>query len=349
MSPDAHNAADILAIEAKLASTARRLFLRQVARALPVAVTAAGGVACGLLVLTVLLPRALFDGGLVSAPTAVVGGLVGGLAALLWQMRTLRLPSLVDAALALEARLPQQDASLATLMQAAETFRAPIIRRAEAELALALAAPGPNLISTRGLLAMPLTVIAAVALAALCWQTPLAQTSNLMGQPDAPRSAGLGSVNVAAGRDAADAQARAEAMGLQKAATDLADAASALRTATNQQDANAALDKARAAMGDAKAVAPALDLPPTAPADAAARARLADEMEAAAGGVRRAAKAKAAGTGGEGGGNSAADSNPEARFVAFPKMNWQAGAEAGGSDLAGQSPARRALAERASR
>lgn len=349
MSPDPHNATDIRAIEAKLASTARMLWLRQVARALPVAVTAAGLVACGALVLAVLLPRALFGGGLVSAPTAIVAGLVGGLAALVWQMRTLRLPSLVDAALTLEARLPKQDASLATLMQAAEEFRAPIIRRAEAELAAALVAPRPNLFSTRGLLAMPLAVIGAVTLAALCWQTPLAQASDLLGQPDAPKSTGLGTINVAAGRDAADAKARAEAMGLQKAAKELGDAARALRTAANQQDANAALDKARKAMGDAKGVTPTLDLPPTAPSEAAARARLADEMEAAAGGVRRAAEAKAAGTGGEGGSNSAADTNPESRFVAFPRLSWQASGEAGSSDLAGQSPARRALAERASR
>lgn len=348
MTDAAQNQAALRAVEARLASTARMLLLRQCARTLPAAVTAAAVVASLLLVLAVLLPRALFGGALISAPAAVAAGLMGGLAALFWQLRRLRMPTLVEAALALESRLEGTDASLATLLQAQGAFRAPLLGRAQAELATALAAPGPSVISTRGLIAAPLTLIAAAGLAALGWQSPLVEPNGVVGGKNVPATAGLAAVNVATGRDAADANARAEAMGLQKTATELESAARALRQAATQPDANAALDKARAAMGQAKTGTP-LNLPAEAPAEANARARLADDIEAAAGGLRREAEVKGTGGGGQDGSGGSTDTNTETRFVAFPKVAAQAGPDRTEADLVGQSPARRALAERATK
>lgn len=339
-------------IQRRLSAVARVLLARRIARAVPAMLTGASlGVVAGLLLL-VLLPRMLFAWALAD-PVAVtaMAGAVGALAGAIGALRGVRNIGIRDAALALEARLASRDGSLSTALEAEGAFSAPLLRSAETELAAALNAPAPHMLTTRSLLATPGVLIVAALVVALCWDTPLAAPDTLTGQvhPVTRNQGGPGAVDATTSRSEADQAAVNEAMGLKKIAGRMEQAATTLRNAGNEVDAQTALDNARAAMGELPPGAgTALALPQSAPTTAEARAKLADDILQTAGSLNKQAETRLGNrTGGEGSGAGTTDANPQARFVAFPKLAWQAGPEAGASELAGQSPARRALVERA--
>jgi len=353
MTSTPQSTADIGAIERRLQSVAWGLFARQMLRALPLVVCAGCGLASAALVLAVLLPRALFGGAFIETPLALAmfgsaGATLGGIFAL----RRMRLPNAVEAALALESRLESRDGSLPTALQSPTAFDGLLLKNAQQELAAALAAPAPHAVTTRGLVAAPLAMIMTALLAALGWNTPLAVSAVIVGDTPEPAGAGLSAINVPTGRDTGDAAAVAEAAGLRRASTELSKAAAAMRETANPEQANAALESAKAAVGELSAKdRPDLVLPTSAPATPEARAKLANDMEAASGGLKRAAENKP--TSGSGSGEGNTDNTPEAgspsRFVSFPAFKWQAGPEQPSTELAGQTPARRALVERAMR
>ncbi|MCA8918591.1 MAG: hypothetical protein KDB32_05900, partial [Planctomycetes bacterium] len=118
-------------LESRLKSVAMRLVVRQVIRASVSGVTgAAFGLAVGIVFLD-LLPRALFAfsaGGGALAASGVLGFLVGSL--LDW--RRYKLPTIQDAALALEARLEVDTGALGAALRVdeASSFYRPVIDRA---------------------------------------------------------------------------------------------------------------------------------------------------------------------------------------------------------------------------
>lgn len=348
----AQPAPDLPELRRQLRRVALGLFARQLARALPAALCTAGAALSAALLLLVLLPGMLFSGALLPAPVCLAlftpAGAVIGAA---WALRRLRLPGLSDAALALESRLGHSDGSLATVLETRGPFALPLADRARRELAVAMAAPAPHLLSTRALLVAPLALLAAVGLSALAWDVPAgAGLPGLDAGRDAQRpGSGLTAIDTGASRGAVDSAALAEAQGLRRAAADLTRAAAQLRQAATQAEAARALDTARAAQaGLTPEQRVALELPAQAPETPQLRARLADDIAAAGGALgRRAESVAGKAAGGQGGTGDPGDLTPPSQFVAFPAPVVKSSQQPAASELAGQSPARRALVARA--
>lgn len=255
-------------------------------------------------------------------------------------------PDLREAALSLEARLTRHEAVLSTALEVApdSAFLPPLISRADAALRRALALPAPHMLPTRELLALPLALV--MATTALVW----AAASGIAPQAQGPQQAGAQafSIDVQRQRDAADAQAAAQAMGLKQAAASMRNAAQAMRSETaTQQERQAALDRARKAAqdgGDQRLRQAASELPETAPTGAAQCNELASRLEnIALGAGERADKVGGTTDSGRDGvmtGNSAASA-----FVALPAIEVAGGSSS--AELASQTPQRRELVSRA--
>lgn len=339
-------------LERDLRHAARRLLARQLLRAMPAVLCGAAATTSAALLLVVLLPRVLVGGALAPVPVVLsLSASLGLLGAGIATLRRVRPVGILEAALALEARLETRDGSLPTALQASQPFDGPLVQAARRELNLALSVAAPPVLPLRWLVAVPVALVAVVGLVALAWQTPAADPALLLGGTEPqPASPGLAAINVSSNRDAADADTKAEAMGLRRAAATLSKAAEALRQTGNDAQASTALDDARHALGDLKPQnRPALELPAQLPPEGMTRARLAEDIQAAAGGLSRRAEGLAAGTTGEGAGTGDAGESAEARFSAFPIPAWQKPEELTAPDLAGQSPARRELVRRAMR
>ena len=352
MSPQATIQIEPQAITRRLRAVARRLFAREVARALPAGAIGGSGAVCAALVVLSFVPQAVFGHVLVAAPLVVaVAAPLGALLGAAARLRDVRLPPLREAALALEARAGLNSAALATALEASGDFRGPVLARAESELEAALAAPAPSLYSGAALVLAPLSLVTACFLTTLAWQLPARAPA-----PAAPGTSvrstpgGLAALDVPTGRKPAGAEAAAQLASIRTAAEALGNAAEALRrpeaAETALQD---ALNRARSAVQSLPADArPTLALPAIAPESTEARAELAERMESAAGGLlasaRAAEMAQGSGSGrAEGGSSEFVDSR---KFVPFPVA--AVGAVRGRTaEFAGQSPARRELVRRA--
>lgn len=339
-------------LEKRLRAFAWRLLARQCARALPACIAgASAAVAAGMLLL-VLLPKLLFDGGLLVAPTVLaLAGAIGLAGGLIIGLRSLKLPSPRDAALALQSRLEHDNAALATALEARGEFADALLAGANAQLEQALRARGPQLFSTRNLLAMPALCLLAALLTALAWNTPLAGATPQRGDnaPVTTRQSGLASIDAPSVRDEADRKAMAEAMGMREVAATLQSAADKLAKGNDAAAQQSAMQQARKAVGELPAdVRPAVEVPQAVPAEVAAKAKLAEDLSGAASKLRKDAEAREGGRPGTGESTGLDKAGPqrEIKFVAFPKVALPA-ADSGTAELAGQSPARRALVQRA--
>lgn len=353
MSSPGHSHEEALAeLRHGLRRVALRLWLRQLGRALPVIVAGACGSVIAAQLLLVWLALLLFGGPLLSPLLAGgVAACVGALFSAVWAVRTVRVPGSREAALVMESRLDTSDASLATALEATGPFVGPVLARARQEMIAAFKASAPPLLATRVLVGVPVLLIAAIALTVLGLDLRPASIDGTV-RPDTPVvRGGLAAVDVGGSRGAADAQALAEAAGMRQAANDLSKAATALRQAGTDAEAGRALEDGRAALAGIKPEQrPNLELPSTVPQAPDARARLADEMAAAAGAITRRTEAVIGkGSGAEGGGSNPGDVASPQDFVAVPRAGPPQIVPGEAVALVGQNPARRALVARASR
>ena len=345
-------------LESRLKSVAMRLVVRQVVRASVSGVTgAAFGLAVGIVFLD-LLPRALFAfsaGGGALAASGMLGFLVGSL--LDW--RRYKLPTLQDAALALEARLENDTGALAAALRVEEgsSFYRPVITRAAGELRRAQEASAPELLSTRRLVLVPMFALAVgVGVVAVLGMTPPDRVTSIPAPPTEVSDARESWNAIDTGRDRTDSDSAAyrEAMRMEETATTLKKSAKTLRDAAASSDSKQqALDEARKAVesvgNETVGLAPG-DLPDELPADTKDQAVLADKLEGAAAGLSADAarlKADSAATTQDSGTSGDFDVSVSPReFVTLPALKLEPGKSTAQS-LATQTPARRALAARA--
>jgi hypothetical protein len=304
--------------------------------------------ACGVLlfVATPLLLHLSFAAGPYLATALGAVGFIAGVGSALAR---LKLPDMQDAALALEGRLTDDDAALATMLQMCpeNRFEKPILQRASESLEAALRRPGPHVLRTRELLIAPF--VGLVALTLLVWAFGVEIADTLPPRQTAPTSSAAFSLDIERDRTSDDRQAIARAMGLKVAAAELTQAAKAMRSeAQTQQERQAALDKARkaaASASDAEVRNAATALPELTPTDSEEREALAVRLENLASGAGR----RAGATGGMS--DSSGNGDPQTResdrrFVPFPRLRLSTTASPV-EHLAAQTPERRALAERA--
>ncbi|MBK8206116.1 MAG: hypothetical protein IPK87_04875 [Planctomycetes bacterium] len=340
-----------VSLHAQLRVVALRLLARQALRAIVTAMLAGSVTALAGVLLLVALPLAL-GAAFESAPLWVLAlAIFGFVAGLVAALRRTRVPGVTDAALALEARLGDDDGALATALQLANTdrFHQPVLKRAGEALSRALRLPAPHVLTTSSLVLAPLLLLAATT--ALVWALGVDVPAGPGTRPDAAADTAF-SINVQSGRDAADAGARAEAMGLQKAAAAMNKAAQLMRSesATHEQR-QGALDEAKRAgeaAADTQVQQGAAGLPQTAPSSPEDRQALATRLENLAMGAGEKAGEKAGdkgGTGDSGKEGEVGSGTVEQRFVPFPVVKRSAAEST--SELASQTPERRDFAKRA--
>lgn len=333
-------------INNRLRTYVLRLHVRRVARgSARAAMHASATVVAGVLLLHAL-PAVLGTGFQGAAWAALAAGVLVFVVSLARALARDPAPDLHDAALALESRLEHADASLVTALDVSSesAFLAPMLDRADAALHKALSLPSPHVLGNRDLVALPLMLVLAATATFWAVQTaPLTVPSAGTGP-----SVGQFSIDVHRQRDAADAAATAEAMGLKQAAESMQDAARAMRNASAaQQDRQAALDRARKAAQespDAVLRSAAAELPEFAPQDQRERELLASRLEriAMGAGERAGDKGGTTDSGREGGTPGAAGA---ANFVPMPAITPTA--TGSGTELASQTPQRRELVLRA--
>ena len=347
-------------ITRKLAKVGNALLRRQALRSLFAALTWS---ACGMLTALLLLsflPWLLMGAApaaapLISATVALACAIAGA-----WvSLRGYRPPNEPECALTVEARAEKPVFALSTMvgLRDDDPFAAPLLRCATAELAEAARRPGPHLLRTSRLICGPLLVLAA----GVAFVGAMAAPDPAGNAPAAPASERpvAASLDLGASRSEADMRALERAMGLREGATRLERAAATIRdSGTRDEEKQAALDSARRELRRAGSGAGSGDgapLPTDLPRGTAAREELAASIEAAAGTLRT--RAIAAGTRAgtvDTGGDARADPRAdgvarEAGFVAFAAAPPEKRVEAAAKSLAMQSPARRALAQRAER
>lgn len=346
-------------LESRLKRAALRLLARQVVRAAFSGVAgAAFGLALGVVFLE-LLPRALFAysaGGVALAAVSAAGFVFG--MSLEW--RRYRMPTLQDAALALESRLDNDTGALAAALRVdeASSFYRPVLARATGELHEAEQASAPELISTRRLVLVPLFALAVgVAVVAVMGMKPPPTKTGIAGvlPTDSESRQTWNNIDVGGDRTAADSSAYREAMGMEEVATTLNNSATTLR------DAEATRDSKQQALADAREAADSVDveavglsptdLPAELPDDAETQAELADKIMSAAAGLsakadslRKDGKAGATEDSGTNGKFDVSDTSRE--FVTLPALKIER-SELAPKSLAAQTPARRAMASRA--
>lgn len=343
-------------LESRLRAASMRLVLRQAVRSFFSGVAAAA-VALGLAVLFMdLLPRLLFGvtaGAGVLMAISAAGFALGTAGA--W--RRYRIPTLQETALSLQARLEHDSGALAAVLrvQEADQFLRPLLAQASGALSKAEHAPAPVLISTRRLILVPLlALVAAVGFAAVINSVPPTGTAPLASTPSERKRETWSNIDTGTTRTASDREAYRKALGLEETATTLSQSAATLRDAdASAETRQRALDDAREAVADSDSEFSGVstsDLPDELPAGAEAQAKLADKLERMASGLGAKAqelKEGKAGSTEDSGADGEFKVNGEARdLVPFPVVSI------GRSDLAGealatQTPARRALAERA--
>ncbi|MCB9894659.1 MAG: hypothetical protein H6839_09430 [Planctomycetes bacterium] len=342
-------------LEAELRAVALRLIARQLARAAFTGI-AGGAIALGLSVVFLdLLPRLLFatTGGIGSI---ALGGAAGFLLGVGYELRRYRLPGLQEVALALEARLPHDTGALAAALRVVEgnVFYRPLLARAAEELKQAVRSPAPVLIPTRRLVAVPLLALASgVLFAAVVSAERPVDGGAVAGTEAQGKSDSWSSVDVGGSRAASDRDAYRKALGMKETATQLKRTAAVLRdTAATDEQRNRSLTDARNALKDGGESAPGLapgDLPDAAPLDAAARAELADKLDAGAAALRGKASAlengKPAGSEDSGKDGTFDTSVKREDLVAMPVI--RSAAARSSEAIAAQTPRRRAMAERA--
>lgn len=333
-------------INRRLRTHVLRLHVRRVARGSARAAMHASATAVAGVLLLHALPAMLGTGFPGAAWAALAAGVTVFVASLARALARDPAPDLHEAALALESRLEHADASLVTALDVSSenAFLAPMLDRADAALRKALSLPSPHVLGNRDLIALPLMLI--MAATATFWAAQAAPvTGHTAGSGP---SVGQFSIDVHRQRDAADAAAAAEAMGLKRAAERMQDAARAMRNASvAHQDRQAVLDRARkAAQESPNAVlrSAAAELPETAPQEQRERELLASRLE-------RIAMGAGESTGDHGG---TTDSGREGRtpgaaadanFVPVPAITPTA--TDSGTELASQTPQRRELVLRA--
>lgn len=336
-----------MSLQAQLRVVALRLLARQALRAVVAGMLAGSAAALAGVLLLAALPLAL-GAAFESAPLWVLAlAVCGFVAGVVAALRRTRIPGVTDAALALEARLGDDDGALATALQLADTdrFQQPVLKRAGEALNKALRLPAPHVLTTGSLVLAPLLLLAATT--ALVWAFGVDVPSGPGTRADTAADTAF-SINVQSSRDAADAGTRAEAMGLQKAAAAMNKAAQVMRSesATHEQR-QGALDEAKRAgeaAADAQVQQGAAGLPETAPSSPEERRALAARLENLAMGAGEKAGDKG-GTGDSGKEGEIGSGTVKQRFVPFPAVKRSA-AEAT-SELASQTPERRDFAQRA--
>lgn len=343
-------------LESRLRGVAARLVARQAVRA---AFSGLAGAAAALglgLVFLYLLPRLLFasQAGL---PSLLLITLAGFLAGAAWELRRYRTPSLQEAALSLEARLAHDSGALAAALRIPEdsAFAAPVFARAADELRQAQQAPAPLLIPTRKLVLVPLLALAAgVALVAVVGAQPPRAADSTPAVGDTPGvSSDWPGVDTGGSRSAADREALRKALGMKETAAQLNRTAATLRNASSDPAAReTALREAKHALGSSESESSGLsaeEIPNVAPDTEANRQALADRLEAAAASLQAtAAKLEEDGRSGVADSGKAGDyrpGTPRTELVPFPAVAERASAPT--ESVAAQTPARRALAERA--
>jgi hypothetical protein len=343
-------------LESCLRGVAARLVARQIARtAFSGLAGAAAALGLGVVFLD-LLPRLLFaaHAGLLPLLLTACAGFVLTAA---WELRRYRAPSLQDAALSLEARLPHDSGALAAALRLPDdsAFAAPVFARAADELQQARQAPAPLLIPTRRLVLVPLLALAAgVALVAVVSAQPPRAAQSLPVVGDTPGSSSdWPGVDTGGTRSTADREAYRKALGLKETATQLNRTAAALRDASaNPAARETALKDAKQALAASESESSGLsaeEIPAVAPVTKAEREGLADRLEAAATSMQTAAaKLEQDGRSATTDSGKAGEFKPgkaRGELVAFPAVETSESAPA--EVLAAQTPARRALAERA--
>ena len=341
-------------LETRLRSVARRLIVRQLVRSAFTGVAVAAGVLGLAVVFLDVLPRILFatTGGVFAMLIAAGGGLVAGMA---WELRRYRAPSLQEAALALEARLPHDTGALAASLRIVEAsaFYRPLLARAAEELKQAEQQPAPLLISTKRLVLIPLMVLAAgVAFAAAASAAPPVDDPELVGADDVAARDTWASVDVGGTRSETDRDAYRKALGMRETAAKLNRAAAVLRntesTPQQRQDALTTAKKAVEEGGEGTATLTSKDMPDAVPADTPEREALASKLEGAAsvmaGSAAKLEPGKPAGTEDSGASGTYDVNRKREDLVRFPVV-WQNSSSA--EAIAVQTPGRRAMAERA--
>jgi hypothetical protein len=338
-------------LETRLRASKARLIARQVLRS---AFTGIAGAASGLglgVVFLDLLPRLLFaqSAGLPALLIAASAGAVGGV---LLELRRYRMPSLQETALALEARLERDSGALAAALRVndADPFLTPLLARAEADLSAAERAPAPVLIRTRKLVLVPLMALASgVAFAAVITAEPPARAQATVTAKGGDPATWQG-LDVGGGRSQAEAEAYREALGMKEQSATLNRSAATLRDAQASSAHPQALREAKDALANADnqmtGIAPE-ELPEGVPADQAEREKLADAFEAAAGKLAAAAAKAGSEAGSEDTGRNGEFTPGEIATVLVPFAVTARVADTPVQAYASQTPARRALAQRA--
>jgi hypothetical protein len=348
---------DEMTTRAQLESRLRAFKARLVARqALRCAFSALAGASAGLglgVVFIELLPRLLFAVSLGVEPL-IVAATFGAVAAVVWELRRYRMPSLQDAALALEARLDADTGALAAALRVTETdvFFTPVLQRAGQDLQAAEQAAAPVLIRTKRLILVPLLALASgVAFAVVISAEPPA-VSHEKQTAKGGNARSWTSIDVGGDRSEADRDAYRKALGMKETAATLNQSAATLRDAAASDDQrNNAVGEAKKALADADSKltgVTAEELPETTPVTEAERAKLAERIEAAAKGLSTAAaKLEKGEAGSEDTGNTGdfGKTSVVAELVPFPRV--QPARETPARVIATQTPARRALAGRA--
>jgi hypothetical protein len=342
-------------IESRLTAFKARLVARQALRS---AFTGLAGAAAGLglgVVFLELLPRLLLNASPGVWPVVAAAAL-GCFAAVGWEMRRYRVPSLQDAAMALEARLDADTGALAAALRVTEqdAFYLPVLQRAEQDLHAAEQAPAPVLIRTRRLVLVPLMVlVSGVAFAAVIGAEPPVDTT-IVTNAKGGNAQAWSNIDVGGNRSEADRDAVRKALGMKEAAATLNQSAATLRDAAASDDQrNTAVGEARKALGDADSKLTGLaaeDIPATAPTTEAKRTTLAERLESAAKGLGSAAtKLENGKSGGEDPGKEGdfGGTDETVELVPIPRIERTTATPA--RSVATQTPARRELAGRAVR
>ena len=280
-------------------------------------------------------------------------GFVVGCGYVLYRYRT---PSLQDAALALEARLAHDTGALAAALRVEEgnSFYRPLLANAADELTRAQQCPAPLLITTRGLVVVPLlALVSAVSFAAVVSADPVQGVAALNASEQATKGTPWASVDVDGHRSTADRDAYRKALGMKETAAKLTHSAAVLREpGAGEPQLGKALADAREALREAAVAGTELkpeEIPAVAPPDASGKSELADKIDAAASSIRSAAtaaeKGTTAGTYDSGGGDKFNPTANRENLVPMPAMQSAVGATA--QSIGAQTPQRRALADRA--
>lgn len=329
----------------------RELHLRAAARLAARAALAISGCVAASLLMLVHVPRLWFDAQADSGVSIAIGAAAG--LALLWLRRSRSgRPTLTDAAMWVDVT-GDGKAALVTALQAGhgDRFALPLYREGLRELRQASKRQASPVLSLPLLLAAPaMTLAAALLLIASVAQAP-AVASAPAPQPKPSRA--WSAIDVGAERAAADAEAVQDAMRLQKAAAAMRQQATAVRAAATPEQAQLALEQAKSALRDAASDQPD-SLLTRAMAAVPQTGGESDEHRKAAAAALEEIAARLEDRVGKGeAGTSDAGRHGEYRNPVEAEVKWATlppmlfGGEVTSTEMAGQSPARRALAARA--